>query len=90
MSRSWPRGCTLRLAIVATSGGELQTLSGSALPVQILAVSGQVDRLLEGFESVVSQGRFGRAANNHVEWSRDLLGGDLRYQALLEEAGITW
>ena len=70
--------------------GEPQTLSEPPFTLQILALSGQADRLLETFEFRVRQGAYGRAAMNHVEWMRAVLGDDPRYQALLQEAGITW
>ena len=70
--------------------GEPQTLSEPPSTLQILALSGQADRLLERFEFRVRQGAYGRAAMNHVEWMRAVLGDDPRYQALLQEAGITW
>ncbi len=53
--------------------------------------SGQHDRAIETFEDLyVRPGVYGLAANLHVMYASDLLGGDPRYQALLEEAGITW
>ena len=54
--------------------------------------SGQADRYFELFEqSLIRVGAYGYAAMNHVESNLgDLLGDDPRYQALLEEAGITW
>ncbi len=56
---------------------------------------GQIDAAIDGhfeyFEYLVSQGAYGRAAQERTyESLDDLLGADPRYQALLEEAGITW
>ena len=48
------------------------------------------ERGLGAFESLVQSGRFDTAGLWDVLWTRDLLGDDPRYQALLEEAGITW
>ena len=54
------------------------------------AGTGQRERALEAFESLVQGGEIAAAGLWDVLWIRDLLGDDPRYQALLEEAGITW
>ena len=41
-------------------------------------------------QAAVVQARRRLAAGSEAQWTRDLLGDDPRYQALLEEAGITW
>ena len=56
----------------------------------LYAQTGQSDRAIELFEDLVEPGAYGFLALYHVEYASDLLGGDPRYQALLEEAGITW
>ena len=54
-------------------------------------LSGQPDRAIEIFEnSRIRPGAYGLAALVHALGASDLLGDDPRYQALLEEAGITW
>ena len=58
--------------------------------IAIYAGTGQRERALEAFESMVLDGRFNWAASSHVLWTADLLDDDPRYQALLAEAGITW
>ena len=53
--------------------------------------TGQHGRAIETFEDLyVQPGAYGLAALVHVLHASDLLGDDPRYQALLEEAGITW
>ena len=60
-------------------------------PSWLYAQTGQPDRAIELFdEHYVGQGAYGLAALNNVLFSSDALGDDPRYQALLEEAGITW
>ena len=59
-------------------------------PSFIYAGTGQRERGLEAFEKLVKAGRADWAARSDALWTRDLLGDDPRYQALLEEAGITW
>lgn len=57
------------------------------------AATGQRERALELVESWVQEGDFREVATRHIRGTRgtrDLLGDDPRYQALLEEAGITW
>ena len=54
------------------------------------AESGQPDQAIELFEALVLSGAYGWAGSTHSSPTGDLLGDDLRYQALLEEAGITW
>ena len=49
-----------------------------------------MDRAIELFEVYVRQGAYGLAATDHVLYVSDLVRDDPRYQALLEEAGITW
>ena len=80
-----------------TQTGEPQSLSlpaDFALPlldlIPIYAATGQRDRAFEAFENLVQSKRFDWAAGLDADWTRDLLGDDRRYQALLEEAGITW
>ena len=51
---------------------------------------GQTDRSIELLEVQLGQGSVGDLALSHVLNYSDLLGDDPRYQALLEEAGITW
>jgi hypothetical protein len=58
--------------------------------IVMYAESGQPDRAIELFEAVVRSGAYGWAGNTHSLPTEDLLGDDPRYQALLEEAGITW
>ena len=58
--------------------------------IVMYAESGQPDRAIELFEAVVRSGAYGWAGNTHSLPTGDLLSGDPRYQALLEEAGITW
>jgi hypothetical protein len=52
--------------------------------------SGQFDRAIELLEDYVETGAYGWAAYSHVLWTGDRLGGDPRYPALIEKAGITW
>ena len=50
-----------------------------------------LDRAIDPFEFFVQEGAYGRFALVHVlSHLGDLLADDPRYQALLEEAGITW
>ena len=58
--------------------------------IVMYAESGQPDRAIELFEAVVRSGAYGWAGSTHSLPTGDLLGDDPRYQALLEEAGITW
>ena len=58
--------------------------------IVMYAESGQPDRAIELFEVFVRSGAYGWAGHAHSLPTGDLLGGDPRYQALLEEAGITW
>ena len=51
---------------------------------------GQPDRAIDLLEQQVAVGDIGNTALSHVLDYSDLLGDDPRYQALLEEAGITW
>ena len=53
--------------------------------------TGQPDRAIELFNDYyVGQGAYGLAAFVDVLFSSDPLGGDPRYQALLDQAGIAW
>jgi hypothetical protein len=77
--------------------GEPQTFpdfEGSQVDYGVMwayALSGQPDRAIEIFENTrIRPGAYGLAAMVDAQASSDLLGGDLRYQALLAEAGITW
>ena len=54
------------------------------------AQSGQSEHAIELFANLVRQGAYGWAANFHMQFASDLLGDNPRYQALLDEAGITW
>ena len=59
--------------------------------IWLYANTGQGDRALELFGEYVRGGAPMLAAVYHVLYGMgDLLGDDPRYQALLEEAGITW
>ena len=58
--------------------------------ILMYAESGQPDQAIELFEALVLSGAYGWAGSTHSLPTGDLLGDDLRYQALLEEAGITW
>ena len=58
--------------------------------IVMYAESGQPDRAIELFEVFVRSGAYGWAGHAHSLPTGDLLGDDPRYQALLEEAGITW
>jgi tetratricopeptide (TPR) repeat protein len=51
--------------------------------------TGQLDRASELFEDLFRQGAPGRVAQASVLYTSNL-GDDPRYQALLEQAGITW
>ena len=51
---------------------------------------GQPDRALDLIETELQAGQVGLTALSHATGSFKLLGDDPRYQALLEEAGITW
>ena len=77
--------------------GEPQSLSLPAdfalPPIElsfIYAGTGQRERALEAFENLVQGRRFDWAARVDAIWTGELLADDPRYQALLEEAGITW
>ena len=59
--------------------------------VWLYAQTGQPDRAIDLFEEYyVGQGAYGLAAFQDVLSFSDALGDDPRYQALLEQAGITW
>ena len=74
--------------------GEPQTFSDvdrGYRAIWAYALSGQHGRTITFFEDyLVRPGAYGLAAIVHVEYVSDLLGDDPRYQALLDEAGITW
>ena len=76
--------------------GELRPLPASVLeipgpfPLFLSAYVGQREFALVGFEAFVRAGAYEMAAGGHVVILADLLGNDSRYQALLQEAGITW
>ena len=72
--------------------GEAQSLSFSpSLPW--VAATGQRERALERVDRYVQERNYFQFAYSHrrgITGTSDLLGDDPRYQALLEEAGITW
>ncbi len=72
--------------------GEPQTLSGFNAGWRLNVQTGHPDRAIELLESDdFRMGAYGSAARTHVlQHLADFLGDDPRYQALLEEAGITW
>ncbi len=75
--------------------GETQSFpdfeGGLGFLVWLNAQTGQPDRAIELFDDYyVGQGAYGVAAYFDVLFFSDALGDDPRYQALLEEAGITW
>ena len=74
--------------------GEPQTISDFGRGVRLSVRTGHADlaiELLERERGAFRMGAYGSAARTHVvEHLDDLLGDDPRYQALLEEAGITW
>ena len=84
-------------AIRSRQTGESQRLSNpevdhavtSRHQALLYAYAGQTELALGSTEEMVRQGAFGMVAHQHV-FLGDLLGDDPRYQALLEEAGITW
>ena len=51
---------------------------------------GQLDRSIDSLEAQLEEGSLGNWVLGHVLNFFDLLGDQPRYQALLEEAGITW
>ena len=69
--------------------GEAQSLSSPASP-DWYAGTGQRERALAAMGALVRAGSYFGAATQDALGTRDLLGDDTRYQALLEEAGITW
>ncbi len=58
--------------------------------IVMYAESGQPDRAIELFDALIRSGAYGWAGSTHSLPFGALLGDDSRYQALLEEAGITW
>lgn len=56
----------------------------------IYAESGQPGRAIELFDALIRSGAYGWAGSTHSLPFGALLSDDSRYQALLEEAGITW
>ena len=77
--------------------GEVQDLplpADYSLPQsRLYAAMGHKERALEALRSRIEEGDYFSIAAGHVPgtWdTSDLLGDDPRYQALLEEAGITW
>jgi hypothetical protein len=56
----------------------------------LYAETWQREKALQAAERLVQAGNYSRLASQDVYVFRDLLGGGLRYQALLTEAGITW
>ena len=83
-----------RAAIRYHETGLPQTFSDFDFPengmIWLYEHTGQPDRAIELFEDFVRPGAYGLAAFNYVYYASDLLRDDPRYQALLEEAGITW
>ena len=75
--------------------GHLQTFSdfewGRRALIWLYTETGQSERLLPLLEEMVRAGNYGPAASLDARSPHsDLLRDDPRYQALLEEAGITW
>ena len=58
--------------------------------ISLYAHTGQADQAIGLLGNLVRQGASGRVTTFHWGYISDLLGDDSRYQALLEEAGITW
>ncbi len=74
--------------------GEPQTISDFGPDVRLSVRTGHADLaigLLDWEGGAFRMGAYGSAARTHVlQHLADFLGDDPRYQALLEEAGITW
>ena len=83
-----------RAAVRYHETGEEQTFSDFPYnldgKIWLYSHTGQPDRAVELFEEYVRQGAYGMAAYIHTFYVTDLLREDPRYQALLDEAGITW
>ena len=58
--------------------------------VTFYTLTGQRERALAAMEILLQEGVFTGLARAHVGGAGRFLGDDPRYQALLEEAGITW
>lgn len=58
--------------------------------VFLYGATGQHDRAIDLVQEVVRAGALELTAYGHVLTTSELLGDNPRYQALLEEAGITW
>jgi len=56
----------------------------------LYAGTGQLDRANDTLENLLQQGAYHFVAALHARQTSDALRDDPRYQALLEEAGITW
>jgi hypothetical protein len=73
--------------------GEPQTFSDPTMMLNFIWLYdriGQPDRVIGLFQDLVRPGAYGLAAYAHVYYATDLVRADPRYQALLEQAGITW
>jgi hypothetical protein len=74
--------------------GEPQSINGFNGGLRVSLRTGNLDRAIAilGREGgAFRMGAYGSAARTHaLEQLADFLGDDPRYQALLEEAGITW
>ena len=83
-----------RAAVRYHQTGEEQTFSDFPYnwsgKIWLYSHTGQPDRAVELFEEYVRQGGYGMMALLHMFYSLDLLRDDPRYQAFLDEAGVTW
>ena len=86
----WSRGVLAHPRYLRSEAASISTKDGTH-SFWLFAQTGQVDRYIELFErSYVRAGAYGPASRDHELLTSDLPGDDPRYQALLEEAGITW
>ena len=84
---------TQRVDLAFQDGTTIFAKGVSAFAVHPYAATGQSERALEILRDMLGQRDYWGLADSHVwgTWgTADLLGDDPRYQALLEEAGITW